>query len=70
MKFVYTGGPYTEFRGYVFAYGKPTTVLDRGALEAIAKRADFKEWKDEPQEVETAAAPAVLKRRTLTVKRK
>lgn len=67
MKYVYTGGKYAEFRGYVFANGNPTTILDRGALEAIKKRPDFKEWKDEPKKVETATAPAVLKRPTITV---
>lgn len=67
MKYIYTGGPYTQFRGYVFAYGKPTTVLDKAAIEAISKRSDFQEEKDEPQKVKTATAPAVLKRPILTV---
>ena len=52
MKYVYTGGQYTEFRGYVFAFGKPTTIRDRGTLEAIAKRQDFKQY---VEPVETTA---------------
>jgi hypothetical protein len=70
MKYVYTAGKYAEFRGYVFANGNPVTILDRGTLEAIAKRPDFKEAKDEQKVEETPAAPEVLKRPTLTVKKR
>jgi hypothetical protein len=62
MKYVYTGGPYTEFRGYVFINGKPTTILDKGTLVAIAARADFK-----PYVEPVAVAPA---RKKLTLPRK
>ena len=41
-QFVYTAGPYREFRGYVFANGHPVTVQDRGTLEALKGRKDFK----------------------------
>lgn len=70
MKYVYIGGPYTEFRGYVFMNGKPTTILDKGTQIAIAKRPDFKEHKDEPQEVQAPAAPRVLKRPVLSLGRR
>ena len=49
MRYVYTGGEYTEFRGHVFAYGKPTTILDRGTEEAISKRSDFRRVEDEEE---------------------
>lgn len=57
MKFVYSG-PYREFRGYVFANGKPVTVLDKATQLALAKEPDFKEVTDGTQETE--AAPKVL----------
>ena len=53
MKFIYTGGPYTEFRGYVFVNGKPTTISDRATLDALALRQDFKQY------VEPVASPVV-----------
>lgn len=63
MKYIYTGGPYTEFRGYVFINGKPTTISDRGTLEAIAKRPDFKPY---PQPV----VEGVPTRKKLTLPKK
>lgn len=47
MKYVYTGGPYAEFRGYIFWAGKAVTITDKGTLQAIATRHDFKPV-DEP----------------------
>lgn len=41
MKYVYTGGAYREFRGYVFANGKPVTIKDKGTLAALANQRDF-----------------------------
>ena len=41
MKYVYTGGPYREFRGRVFANGQPVDITDRGTLEAIKRAHDF-----------------------------
>ena len=58
MRYVYIGGEYTQFRGYVFVRGKPTTILDKGTLVALAQRPDFKEVKDEPQEEVRAPAQA------------
>ena len=46
-KFIYTAGPYAEFRGYVFANGKPARIRDGATLEAILKRPDFKRIDDE-----------------------
>ena len=60
MKFVYTGGQYTEFRGYVFKWGQPTTILDKGTLLAIARRPDFKEYLE----------PVAPKSKTLRLPRK
>jgi hypothetical protein len=64
MKYVYVGGQYTEFRGYVFKWGQPTTILDKGTLLAIARRPDFKEY------VEPAAPVAEPKSKTLRLPRK
>jgi hypothetical protein len=61
MRYVYTAGPYTEFRGYVFVNGKPTTIRDKGTLEALAKRTDFSLY------VEPVAEP---RRKILTVAKK
>ena len=36
MKFAYTGGPYKEYRGYVFTYGNPTDVADKATIEALS----------------------------------
>ncbi len=46
MKFTYDG-EYREFRGYVFKWGKPTTVNDPATIAAIMKDPTFKEIKDE-----------------------
>lgn len=51
---------YREYRGYVFAHGNPVTINDRGTLEAIKGESAFKEYKDEPQKVETPAKTPVL----------
>ena len=64
LQYVYTEGPYTEFRGYAFVNGKPTTVTDNATLEAIAKRADFK-LHEAPKPV-----PAPAQRPILTLRRK
>lgn len=52
MKYVYEG-QYREFRGYVFANGKPVTITDRGTLEAIQKDNSFRRFEDEGQRKET-----------------
>lgn len=57
QKYVYTGGLYREFRGYVFAHGKPTTVLDRGTMEAIARDDSFSLWTEDVTEPESVAIP-------------
>lgn len=64
MRYVYTGGPWREFRGYVFALGKPVSILDKATEAAIAREKDFKPYEEAEKE-----AP-VLKRPVLTVKRK
>ena len=46
MKYRYTLGPWKEFRGHVFAYGNPTTVSDKGTLEAIQKMEGFEKVED------------------------
>ena len=50
MKYRYTQGPWKEFRGHVFAYGKPTEIRDRGTLAALEKEKDFEKVEDETKE--------------------
>lgn len=52
MKYVFTEGPYREFRGYVFANGNPVTITDRGTLEAIQKDHSFRRYDEEIQRQE------------------
>lgn len=63
MKFIYTEGPYREYRGYMFWNGKPVTVTDRGTLEAIRRDPSFKEVQDavRKEEVPQAHAPQVAR---------
>lgn len=60
MKFIYTEGKYHEFRGYVFMYGKPTSVTDQATIQALLARDDFKplseEAKNDAPKEETPAA--------------
>lgn len=49
MKFIYDG-EYREFRGYVFKWGKPTTVEDQGTIEAISKEKGFSRYEEAEQE--------------------
>lgn len=48
MRYIYTGGPYAEYRGYVFANGQPVEIKDRATLEAIGRLHDFRRYEDEP----------------------
>jgi len=65
MRFIYTGGKYTQFMGRVFAFGKSVEVTDRATIEALRKRADFQEVAETP--VPVATEP---RRPTLTVRRR
>ncbi len=47
MKFIYTAGPYREYRGHCFANYKPTTILDRHTGELLSHNPEFKEFHDE-----------------------
>jgi hypothetical protein len=58
MRYVYTGGPYAEYRGYVFANGQPVEIKDRATLEAIGRLHDFRRYDEEPAPVE-APQPAL-----------
>ena len=58
QKFVYTGGTYREFRGYVFANGNPVTVRDGATAAALAKMGDFRQV-FAPKQVAEKAAPVV-----------
>lgn len=66
MKFIYTQGPWREFRGYVFAYGQPTDVIDNATIEALHNKPEFRRYEDEMdqtpqvQAVEAPAKPAIL----------
>jgi hypothetical protein len=55
-QFVLKTGEYAQFRGYVFAYGKPTTVTDSGTILALANNAAFEEFKHEEERKETTEA--------------
>ena len=68
MKFIYNG-PYANFNGYVFAFGKPTEVTDRATQAALMKKPGFRKVDDEEKAPEAAPAP-VLKRPVLTVPRR
>lgn len=57
MRFVYDGD-YREFRGHVFAWRKPVTVIDRATIEACLKDPTFKEFKDAVRKEEVPEAPA------------
>lgn len=48
MKFKLKTNDYREYRGYVFAWGKPTEIRDRGTIEALTGHPDFDEVKDIP----------------------
>ena len=66
MQFIYTHGPWREFRGYVFAWGKPTDVKDQATINALSTNPLFKRIEDEiyqaPQAkaIEAPASPKVL----------
>ena len=56
MRFAF-GGPadYRTFRGYVFAYGKPTDVRDQAAIDEISKDPTFRRIEDEKEQRQEAA---------------
>ncbi len=59
MKFRLKTGDYREFRGHIFAYGKPTTVTDKGSITELMAHPDFEPVKDTP--VETPAPSTTLR---------
>ena len=48
MKFRCKTDQWRQYRGYVFEYGKPTEVTDRGGIEALTGHPDFEYVPDEP----------------------
>ncbi len=64
-QFVYMGGLYREFRGYVFANMRPVTITDRATLEAVEKDKSFRRVEDE----KVKETPAPQARPILTLKR-
>lgn len=66
MKYVCVDG-YREFRGRVFAFGRPVEITDPGTLEAISHNPYFKEVPDE--KVQETAETEVLKRRVLRLRK-
>lgn len=48
MKFRLKTKDYREFRGRVFAWGKPVEVTDIGTIEALTGHPDFEVVPDEP----------------------
>ena len=54
-KFICTKDPYREFRGYVFAYGKPTVVRDRATIGILMTHPDYRRVTDEEVQREETA---------------
>lgn len=48
MKFRCKTDQYRQFRGYVFAWGKPTNVIDRASIDALTGHPDFEHVEDAP----------------------
>jgi hypothetical protein len=67
MKFIFNGA-YCQYRGYVFAYGKPTDVRDAATILALRRMPNFQEIKDGTQKDKAPTAPVPLKRPTLTLR--
>jgi len=63
MKFVYEG-PYTQFMGRMFAFGKPVEVTDRATIAALEKRSDFRKVEEKTEKL-----PDVCPKCGKTVKR-
>lgn len=59
-QFVLTQGDYAHYRGYLFAFNKPTTVADPATVAALRKQpAKFKEIAD-AEEIKEAPAAEIL----------
>lgn len=56
IEFVYTGGKYREFRGYVFANGKPVVIKDAATVAALERDSTFKRFRDEERQEATTPA--------------
>lgn len=54
MKFIYTEGPYKEYLGRMFAFGKPVEICDKATIQALEKRPDFRKVTDEEKVQEAA----------------
>ena len=52
MKYVFTGGKYTQFMGRTFSFGQPVEVSDGATLRALAGRRDFAVYQDNQPENE------------------
>ena len=50
MKFICITEPYRHFRGWLFAYGKPTDVTDRATIAALERHPDFMRVDEKPSE--------------------
>lgn len=61
MKFAYTGGPYKEYRGYVFTYGNPTDVADKATIEALSVNPLYRRIDDAVQREERQEAAEEVK---------
>jgi hypothetical protein len=66
MKFRCKTDQWRQYRGYVFTFGRPTEVTDRGSIEAISMHPDF-ERVQEPVEVPRTLEDAIAPRETLTL---
>jgi len=61
MRYIYTGGEYREFRGYVFIGERPVTITDKATLAAICRMHDFKPAEETHEEEKTETKTEVLK---------
>lgn len=54
MKYVFTGGKYTQFMGRTFSFGQPVEVNDKATLKALEGRRDFAQYIEHKQEPDHA----------------
>lgn len=61
MKYVFTGGKYTQFMGRMFAFGQPVEVNDKVTLKALEGRRDFARYIEAPASKEADSVPQEVK---------
>lgn len=72
MKFICITEPYRHFRGWLFAFKRPTEVTDKATIQALLKHPDFMRVDDEKKDeapAEKVLIPDVCPKCGKTVKR-